>query len=214
VDLSFTSFATLLFALASFNPTIRSSICEEISRQPQLSSELGEAGFDLEDCEPWLERSVMAGVGLMAIILVVRVCLTPNRTLLYFNAPYFQLQFTIVLTNVYRHLVHSTKGYRSLEDGAGNRSRRIFLLPHREDPSDADDLVVYAPVPLSSLSTEETHDLQATEAWFCYEDYRQHRRAPHRRSTSNSLPQNTHRRRQSLPPTQMNSETDGNLNQV
>lgn len=72
-DLTFTSFATLLFAMASFHPTVRSSICEEISRQPQLTSELGEAGLDLEDCEPWLQRTVVAGVGLMAIMLIVRV---------------------------------------------------------------------------------------------------------------------------------------------
>jgi hypothetical protein len=73
-DLTITSFATLLFALSSFSPSVRTSICEEISRQPQVTRELGEAGMDLEDCEPWLERAVLTGVGIMAIILIVRVC--------------------------------------------------------------------------------------------------------------------------------------------
>jgi len=191
-DLTFTSIATLLFAVASFNPAVRNSICEEISRQPQLSSELGEAGFDLEDCEPWLERSVVAGVGIMAIVLIVR------------------LQFTLVLNNVLRGFVHSTKGYRSIEDGTGASSRRIFLLPRREDPSNANDILVYAPVPLSSLSSDETRDLQATEAWFSREEYHNHRKA-HRRSTTASrpLPQTSHRRRPSLP-TQLESQVAGN----
>jgi len=200
-DLTFTSFATLLFALASFHPTVRNSICEEISRQPQLTSELGEAGLDLEDCEPWLQRTVVAGVGLMAIILIARV------------------QFTAVLSSFHRKLEHSSKGYRSLEDGSGHKrssSRRIFVLPQREDPTNADDIVVYAPVPLSSLSADETQELEATEAWFSREDYNSHRRAAHRRSnsTSHPMPQRTHRRRSSVPPKTNSKQVDDSLIQV
>jgi len=186
-DLSITSLATLLFALATFSTGVRSSICEEISRQPQVTRELGEAGLDLEDCEPWLGRVVVTGVGIMAIILIVR------------------LQFWIVLTNFHRHLLHTSYGYHSLEDGMGPGgkipSRRIYVLPQRDDSSNADEVLVYAPVPLSSLSNDETRDLQATEAWFSLEDYDKHRRSAHRRSTSTSYPQpqRTHRRRASVP---------------
>jgi hypothetical protein len=72
-DLSITSLATFFFALASFSPVVRTSICEEISRQPQVTRELGEAGLDLEDCEPWLERAIVTGVGITAVILIFRV---------------------------------------------------------------------------------------------------------------------------------------------
>jgi len=188
-DLTITSLATLLFALASFSSAVRNSICEELSRQPQVTRELGEAGLDLEDCEPWLERAVVTGVGIMAIILIVR------------------LQFSIVLTNLHRQFLHAAKGYHSLEDGmasgGAHSSRRIYVLPQRDDPSDPNDVVVYAPVPLSSLSNEETRDLQATEAWFSLEDYNKQQRNTHRRSTSTSTsypkPQRSHRRRASVP---------------
>jgi len=200
-DLSISSLATFLFALASFSPTVRSSICEEISRQPQLTRELGEAGLDLENCEPWFERTIVAVVGIMAIALIVR------------------LQFTIVLTNLYRHLIHSTKGYRSLEDGSAHSrtsSRRIFVLPQREESSGSHDIVVYAPVPLSSLSIEETQELQATEAWFSHDDYRKHRKAAHRRSNSatHPTPQRSHRRRSSVPPSKVALETEAGLIQI
>lgn len=173
-DISLSSLATIIFGTASFNPTVRTSICEEISRQPQLTRELVEVGLDLENCEPWLERAVVVGAGIMIIILIVR------------------LQFLVALTRLYRYLIHTTKGWRSLEDGPGHNAiacQRIFVLPQRAESANTDDMIVYAPVPLSSLSSEETRGLQETEVWLSHKGFRKHSRAAHRRS-STSQPSN------------------------
>lgn len=66
---------------------------------------------------------------------------------------------------------------------------RIYLLPNRSDHLSplqagsprANDVVVYAPVPLNSLSVEDARELDATEAWVSPSHTRHHR---HRRSMS------------------------------
>lgn len=35
--------------------------------------DLADAGLNLENCESWFERAVVASVGLMGVLLVVRV---------------------------------------------------------------------------------------------------------------------------------------------
>jgi hypothetical protein len=35
--------------------------------------DLAEAGLNLENCESWFERAVVASVGLMGVLLVIRV---------------------------------------------------------------------------------------------------------------------------------------------
>lgn len=72
-DLCFCALSTICFALASFRPFVRSAVCEELSRQPDLMRDLADAGLNLENCESWFERAVVASVGLMGVLLVVRV---------------------------------------------------------------------------------------------------------------------------------------------
>lgn len=75
VDLCASACATVLLALASFRQGVRATICEELALQPDLLRELdlGEIGLSPENCEQWFEHAVVAFVGVVAIILVVRV---------------------------------------------------------------------------------------------------------------------------------------------
>ena len=77
IDLCLSAFATVLLALASFRQGVRATICEELALQPDLLRELdlGEIGLSPENCEQWFEHAVVAFVGVVAIILVVRVSL-------------------------------------------------------------------------------------------------------------------------------------------
>ncbi|KZS97835.1 hypothetical protein SISNIDRAFT_546881 [Sistotremastrum niveocremeum HHB9708] len=173
-DLSFSAITTLLFALASFRPAVRAAACEELSRQPDLMRELAETGLDLENCEPWIERAVLAFAGVMAVVLVVR------------------LQFTLAVSSLHSQLVRS-QNRRSLEDCESDSDaapQRIYLLPaRRQTPPTDSDVLVYAPVPLSSLSVEETRDLDATEAWVTPPPRHHHH---HRRSSSASRSPSRH----------------------
>jgi len=185
VDLSVSAFATLIFSVASFRPSVRTTVCEELSRHPELMRDLAEAGLDLENCEPWFERAVVAIVAIMAVILVVR------------------LQFTLAVSNFYGKL-NRNKGYRQLEDGFESDEaaspRRIYLLPNRsqtQPPAGTEDVLVYAPVPLSSLSPQETHDLDATEAWVSRSGYHKRQRSFTQGSSTSRSPTRHHRHRSS-----------------
>ncbi|KAF8592762.1 hypothetical protein K439DRAFT_1626101 [Ramaria rubella] len=183
-DLCFCALSTIAFALASFRPAVRSAVCEELSRQPDLMRDLAEAGLNLENCESWFEHAVVASVGLMGVLLVVR------------------LQFTLTISNYHTQLLRSTVNGLRLEIvrpssslpslpgcGAEPSPHRIYLLPNRSDHKSSvqtpaaqpTEVVVYAPVPLNSLSIEDARELDATEAWVS-PTHRHHR--PHRRSGS------------------------------
>ena len=84
-DLCFCGLFAIFAALASFRPGTRATVCEELSRQPELLRDLAEAGLNLENCELWFEHAVVAVVAVIAILLVVRVsiiihlsCLLPR----------------------------------------------------------------------------------------------------------------------------------------
>lgn len=53
--------------------TVRSRICEELSRRGDLMRDLAELGLSSENCEQWFERGVLLFVGVMFVIIVVRV---------------------------------------------------------------------------------------------------------------------------------------------
>jgi hypothetical protein len=74
---------TAVVTYASFSyHSVRSRICEELSRHGDLMRDLAEIGLSPENCEPWLERAIMVFVGAMFVVIVVRVSLTsdPNGT--------------------------------------------------------------------------------------------------------------------------------------
>lgn len=53
--------------------SIRSRICEELSRHADLMRDLAETGFSPENCEQWFERAVLVFIGIMFIIIILRV---------------------------------------------------------------------------------------------------------------------------------------------
>ena len=104
-----------------------------------------------------------------------------------------QLQFILTVSNYYKQLLRE-RLYDSIElcgsdvaldvDVEDGTPRRIFLLPARSsgkgkatadgptaststarDPTVAGSVLVYAPVPLDSLTDEEARDLATNEAW-------------------------------------------------
>ena len=73
-DFTFCTISTLFVTYASFSYySVRSRICEEVSRHGDLMRDLAEAGLSSENCEQWFERGVMVFVGIMFVIIVIRV---------------------------------------------------------------------------------------------------------------------------------------------
>jgi hypothetical protein len=73
-DFTFCTISTVFVTYASFSYySIRSMICEELSRHGDLMRDLAEIGLSSENCEQWFERGVMVFVGVMFIIIVLRV---------------------------------------------------------------------------------------------------------------------------------------------
>ena len=76
-DFTFCTISTLFVTYASFSYySVRSRICEELSRHGDLVRDLAEIGLSPENCEQWFERAVMVFVGVMFIIIAVRVSLS------------------------------------------------------------------------------------------------------------------------------------------
>jgi hypothetical protein len=72
-DFAFSTFFTLVGAYAAFRTSVRAVVCEELSRQPDLMRGMAEMGLNLENCELWFERAVMAFMVFMVVLTVVRV---------------------------------------------------------------------------------------------------------------------------------------------
>jgi hypothetical protein len=76
-DFAFSTFFTLVGAYAAFRTSVRAVVCEELSRQPDLMRGMAEMGLNLENCELWFERAVMAFMVFMVVLTVVRVRYNP-----------------------------------------------------------------------------------------------------------------------------------------
>ncbi|KAG2748364.1 hypothetical protein P692DRAFT_20833605 [Suillus brevipes Sb2] len=160
-------FGTLFAAIgsyAAFRPTVRSNICELLSRQPDMLRDFIDLGLTLENCEPWFERGVFAFMVILIVITVIR------------------LHFVLALSSYYAilvrhqvfHLPSYTHPHASTADGS---LERIYILPARSVASKAPctsdldlqfiDAPVYAPVPLTHISKQVAEELlaNATEAW-------------------------------------------------
>jgi hypothetical protein len=66
-------FFTVVGAYFSFQQNVRTAVCEELSKQPELLRDMVEMGLSLENCELWFERAVMASVVIVMVIVVCRV---------------------------------------------------------------------------------------------------------------------------------------------
>jgi hypothetical protein len=76
-DFSFCTFFTAVTTYAAFHTAARANVCEELSHHPELMRDMLEMGLNLENCERWLERAVLAFVAVMVVIIVIRVRLMP-----------------------------------------------------------------------------------------------------------------------------------------
>jgi hypothetical protein len=144
-DFSFCTFFTAAGTYAAFRTSVRASVCEELSRQPELMRYMVEMGLNLENCELWFERAVLAWMGVMVVLIVVR------------------LHFLMAVSKYYSHLSRYARPSLPFTTGPSDL-QRIYLLP-RNTPSTppSEDPLVYSPVPLSSLSPSLRSS--ATEAW-------------------------------------------------
>jgi len=179
-DFAFCTISTVFVTYASFSYySIRSMICEELSRHGDLMRDLAEIGLSSESCEQWFERAVIVFVGVMFIIIVIR------------------LHLVIVVSNYYQQLSRISRDLptRMHKD---NALQRIYLLPTpansapRSDPFNTrpePTTLVYAPIALGDLSEHDVKGLNVREAWVHTNPShppRQHRRSHsrgHRHST-------------------------------
>jgi len=184
-DFSFCTFFTVLGTYAAFRTPVRAVVCEELSRQPVLMRDLAEMGLNLENCELWFERVVLAFMMVMVVLIVIR------------------LHFLIALSNYYSYLstqqstnlpMHMT--WRSQASDDSGQHQHIYLLPRPStfhaaatpQTADDNDILVYAPIPLSSMSPQQAQKLRtsATEAWIS-------RTEPNSASTSSAQTLRSHR---------------------
>ncbi|KAH9853642.1 hypothetical protein C2E23DRAFT_113262 [Lenzites betulinus] len=155
-DFVFVTLATLAVSYTTFHSSsLRSTVCEELTRHPELMRDMGEMGLSLENCEQWFERAVVAVLGVMFILIVVR------------------LHIVIALSQYYGHLS------REFLRGAHARSpcssahvplQRIYLVNPHTSPAPTSstpgkEIAVYATVPVGSMSEEEARSMHAMEAW-------------------------------------------------
>jgi len=185
-DLFFVIFAAISGAYAvSTNSSIRTGLCEEVSNQPDFIRDLADMGFNLENCEVWFERAVIGLMTVAAVVIIVRV------------------HFVITISNYYSHLRRSrspstSTTYTALRPVGSESPHRIYLLPTPTAPPSSrsangtPEVYVYSPVPLSSLSEEQTREMQAAEAWVS-------RTEPSSRSSHRPTHRHHHSGRISLP---------------
>ncbi|KAI0698522.1 hypothetical protein C8T65DRAFT_10769 [Cerioporus squamosus] len=165
-DFVFVTLATLGATYTTFSSSyIRSSVCEEFSRHPELMRDMGEMGLSLENCEQWFERAVVAVLGIMFILIVVR------------------LHIVIALSQYYTHIsrdfIASARahilGLRTIKTDVP--LQRVYLMPTPTSPcgpasdgrshhlSTRSDVAVYATIPIGGMTVEEARNMHATEAW-------------------------------------------------
>ncbi|OCB85371.1 hypothetical protein A7U60_g7680 [Sanghuangporus baumii] len=157
-DICFCGLLTVGAALASFRPSARATICEEISGQPELLRDLADAGLNPENCEQWFEHAVLGFVAITAILLVVR----------YYKLLLRQRTYGFV------DVEDSDVPLGSVETSDGGKPQRVYLLPARPAqevymgsaslPVADGSMLVYAPVPIESLSETEARELASNEA--------------------------------------------------
>ncbi|KAG8965923.1 hypothetical protein FRC03_012759 [Tulasnella sp. 419] len=159
-DLAFGFTCTTLFTFASTQPSVRSMLCEELSRQPDLLRSLSEsAGLTVENCEGFIDKAVVGVVLALFVGLFIR------------------LQFTLTVINYYTHLKrtqqhhHSSSRRSQSHRHSRSSSQRIVLLSsplpssslssNPSSSSDGQQTVVYAPV---NVSLEQARKMNGRDA--------------------------------------------------
>jgi hypothetical protein len=164
-DFSFTTFFTAITTYAVFHTAARTGVCEELSRHPELLRDMLEMGLNLENCERWLERAVLAFVAVMVVIIIIRVrYITPVSYYVSSDHILPQLHFLLAVSNFYSHLtrIQNVNGYSR---NHLHSRQRIYIFPSNPSTQHTSDDVelVYTPIPISSLPKD--YRANATEAW-------------------------------------------------
>lgn len=76
-DFSFCALVTLGATYTAFLSSARAGVCEELSHHPELMRDMLEIGLNSENCEHWLERALVAIIGMLFVLLIIRVCFLP-----------------------------------------------------------------------------------------------------------------------------------------
>ncbi|KLO19924.1 hypothetical protein SCHPADRAFT_935038 [Schizopora paradoxa] len=233
-DLCTSAFATVLLAFATFRSGARAAMCEELALQPDLLRELdlNDIGINPENCELMFERGVVVFVGLVAILLVVRLQFILSITNFH-KQVLRERMYGHDLTSDLSLNIPGTAPYTDVIPIDNVAPRRIYLLGSRTktDPASLNasssragnalgnahkqsvmqnglgDALVYAPVPIESLSAEEAEELASSGAWVAspqsttFPDmqtpHRRHNRSQSRSSTSTYTTDRRHSRTQS-----------------
>lgn len=88
-DSAFMIVSTLVVSYTSYsNKYVRTGVCEELSRHPELMRDMVEMGLNVENCELWFERAVVGIIGIMFILIVIRVRGPSVRPQLQLTNPY------------------------------------------------------------------------------------------------------------------------------
>ncbi|KAG9000642.1 hypothetical protein FRB94_009599 [Tulasnella sp. JGI-2019a] len=127
-DLAFAFTATTLFAFASTQSVIRASLCEELSRQPDVLRNLSDhAGLNVENCEGFLAKGTVGVVMVMFVVLFLR------------------LQFTLTVLNYYAHL-------------RGSQSQPTILPLHKRSSSGSSQHILLISNPAPSTKNEKNEE--------------------------------------------------------
>lgn len=51
----------------------RDDLCEEVSTHPDILRALRQGGFDIENCESWVQKLVMGGLTMLGVGLILKV---------------------------------------------------------------------------------------------------------------------------------------------
>lgn len=90
------------------------------------------------------------------------------------------------LHRIYLLPTPTASSFDSSEYNFNNSTSLASLRPKNNSSNNEDDVVVYAPVSISSLSKEDALAMNATEAWISTETPRSHRHSSHLPSRSHS----------------------------
>ncbi|KAL0950106.1 hypothetical protein HGRIS_010106 [Hohenbuehelia grisea] len=197
-DFTFTTFFTLVGTYTAFQPNVRTGACEALSRQPELMRDMAEMGLNVENCELWFERAVLVAIAGMFILIVIRLHFLIAVSNFYSHLSRYHQRSCCLPTHCHAHSqsqshCHSPRTRSKSQDSI----QRIYLLPRfnplaapstsrsavpealpasssgnaSSSSHSADNIIVYAPVALSSLTPLEAQSIKAraTEAWVAAE---------------------------------------------
>ena len=76
--------STTLLTFASSRPAVRSMLCEELSRQPDILRSLSDnAGLNVENCESFFDKAIVGVVMVLYVVLFIRVSFSISFSLTY-----------------------------------------------------------------------------------------------------------------------------------